>query len=105
MQVILNEDYIKARIDEIIADLKDEYSSRHELTTIVANYDYYCGKLSMLLSVTGDAMWAITYRADEIRELQRDFNERYVNTLYRRSRRAEARMKAFADYGAKEVWL
>ena len=103
--ITISEAFIKSRIDEIISDIQDEYSSNHELCTKVINYDYYCGKLSELHSICGDCMEIITYRHDEINKIERDFNKHYVNVLYRRSRREEARMNAFAKYGEREIYM
>lgn len=103
--ITISEAYIKSRIDEIIKDMEDEYSSKHEVCTKVVNYEYFSGKLNELYRACDDDIEIITYRLDEITQLENDFQKNYVEILYRRSRRAEARANAFANYGAKEVWL
>ena len=101
----ITEAYIKSRIDEIISDIETEYTSNHVLATKAANYYYFKGELNELYNICDEDIEIISYRYDEINELDLKFNERYNNVLYNRSRREEARQNAFANHSAREVWL
>lgn len=103
--ITISEVYIKSEIDKIIEEIEKEYSSRHELHIKVSNYDWLKGRLYELYDICGAREEIMAYRKDDIHKLQVKFNNSYVQPFTRRNRRAEAKMNAFANYGAKEVWL
>ena len=80
------------RIDEIINNIENEYTSKHEPFTKVLNNEYYCGQLQALFELiqeteeTKDFVACYEYRKEDRDRLQKLFNDKYITPLYNKIR-------------------
>lgn len=83
----MKNNYLK-RIDEILNEMQQEYKSKHEKTTKIINYEYYCGKLQALYELIEDTeelqdfIICYEYRKEDRDNMAQLFNDKLITPLY-----------------------